>query len=304
MTEIPPLRAIHAFEALGRRGSVTAAAEDLAVSPGAITQQIHILEKFLNVRLVQRHGRGIELTSWGKLYLSHVLAAMDLLRLGGQDLARARRSNHLGVSVLPSLANKWLGPLLFEWKRLHPEANIMLEGVDPEPRLDEGTADFRISYGGRQRSHQRFTHLFTDFLIPVGSPSLLGRHPPPIDPHELLKFPLLWIDWGPEFVATPTWRDWFSFVGVSSACVRCDLTFSLSSAAIDAATESRGLVLAQHSMVASALNSGSLVRLSDRYLLLPESYFVAWGSAALDKTMGAAFHSWLQGEARRFDAPT
>ncbi len=303
MTRAPPLRAIQAFEALGRCGSVTAAAQELGVSPGAITQQIHVLEKFLQFRLVQRHGRGVELTSWGTMYFSHASGAMDLLRKGMRDLERARRSNHLGVSALPSLTNKWLGPLLFEWKRLNPEANILLEGVDPEPLLEDGAADFRISYGSRRRLHQRCAHLFTDYLVPIASHSLLAGRTLPMEPHDLLKFPLLWIDWGAEFIATPTWRDWFTFVGVAYDLVRCDLTFSLSSAAIDAAMEGRGLVLAQHSMVAGALHSGSLVRLSDLNLPLPEAYFLAWNSSALDKPMGAAFHTWLRGEARRFEAP-
>ncbi len=302
MTRTPPLRGIQAFEVVGRRGSVTAAAEELAVSPGAVTQQIHALEKFLNFRLVERHGRGIRLTTWGTLYLSNVRAAMDLLRKGVQDLERARVSNHLAVSALPSLTNKWLGPLLFEWKRLNPDVNILLEGVDPEPRLDEGEADFRISYGARRRSHKRYAHLFTDFLIPVASPLLIDRALF-ADPRALMKFPLLWIDWGPEFVATPTWRDWFTSVGVPADRVRCDLTFSLSSAAIDAAIEGRGLVLAQHSLVAGALNAGSLVRMSDRHLPLPESYFLAWNGIALDKPLGIAFRDWLTAEARRFESP-
>jgi LysR family glycine cleavage system transcriptional activator len=237
------------------------------------------------------------------MYFSHASGAMDLLRKGMQNLERARRSNHLSVSALPSLTNKWLGPLLFEWKRLNPEVDIMLEGVDPEPSLEEGEADFRISYGSRQRIHQRHTHLFTDFVIPVASQALLADRAMPVEPRALLKFPLLWIDWGTEFIATPTWRDWFSLAGAVSDNLRCDLTFSLSSAAIDAAMEGRGLVLAQYSMVASALKSGSLVRLSEQELPLPESYFLAWNSSALDKPMGAAFHTWLRGEARRFEVP-
>jgi len=112
---------------------------------------------------------------------------MDLLQQGAQDLERARRSDHLSISALPSLTNKWLGPLLFEWKRLHPEASIVLEGVDPEPLLDDGTADFRISYGGRQRSHQRFVPLFTDYLIPIATPSLLGGRGPHLEPPRTVK---------------------------------------------------------------------------------------------------------------------
>jgi LysR family glycine cleavage system transcriptional activator len=229
---------------------------------------------------------------------------MEMLRKGVQDLERARVSNHLSVSALPSLTNKWLGPLLFEWKRLHPDANILLDGVDSEPQLDTGAADFRITYGNRNRVHLRFTQLFTDFLIPVGSSSLLGGRVTPIAPRELMRFPLLWIDWGPEFVETPTWRDWFAIAGVPSGRVRCDLTFSLSSAAIDAAIDGRGLVLAQHSMVANALASGSLIQLSEQYVALPHSYFLAWSSAALDKPRGGAFRSWITTKASHFDVQT
>jgi len=298
---MPPLRAIYAFEAVGRCGSVSAAAEELEVSPGAITQQVHLLERFLNVRLVERSGRGIRLTSWGAMYLPHAAGAMEQLRKGGRDLAQVRRSNHLRVSALPSLTNRWLGPLLFEWKKVNPNASIFLEGSDPEPDLDEGEADFRISYGPRRRFHKRYTDLFTDFVIPVGSPALMAGAGPLIKPSEFFKFSLLEIDWGPEFVAPPTWRDWFAGLDLACDQLRCDLTFSLSSAALDAAVEGRGLVLAQHSMVASALAAGTLRRLSDRSLPLPESYFLAWNGSAVDKPLGAAFQAWLTAQARRID---
>src|SRR4051812_28680270 len=103
MTKTPPLRAVQAFEAVGRCRSVTAAAEELEVSPGAVTQQIRLLEKFLDCRLVERSGRGIQLTSWGALYLPHATAALEQLRKGARELAQARQSSHLRVSALPSL---------------------------------------------------------------------------------------------------------------------------------------------------------------------------------------------------------
>lgn len=297
---LPPLRAVQTFEAVGRRGSVTAAAEELGITPGAVTQQIRSLERHLKLRLLQRQGRGIRLTSWGTVYLPHATAALGTLRTGVQQLERTRLSNHLTVSALPSVANKWLGPLLFEWKKLNLDVSIMLDGVHPEPGLEDGDADFRVSYGSRSRAHQRYSYLFTDYLIPVGSPTL-GRAADRADPGSLLRLPLLGIDWGSEFASTPSWRHWFASLGLPTRQVPCDLTFSLSSAAIDAAIEGRGLVLAQHSMVATALRSGSLVRLSDHCLVLPEAYFLAWSAGALDKPLGAAFRDWLTAEARRFE---
>lgn len=226
---------------------------------------------------------------------------MEQLQRGGRQLSHARRSNHLTVSAFPSVTNRWLGPLLFDWKKFYPNLSIHLEGSETEPRLEENEADFRISYGARCRSHQHYQHLFTDFVLPVGSPALLGTGGRLTSPVDVLNFPLLWIDWGPEHVAPPTWCDWLAGVGVPNDHVPCDLTYSLSSAALDAATEGRGLVLAQHSMVATALATGTLVRLFDRCLPLPDSYFLAWNGSALDKPYGAAFHAWLTSEAKRFD---
>jgi LysR family transcriptional regulator, glycine cleavage system transcriptional activator len=301
MNSLPPLRAIQVFEAVGRCGSVTAAADELSISPGAVTQQIHVLERTLNLRLVRREGRGIGLTRLGRAYLPHVVAAFELLQKAGRDIDRARRSSHLAISALPSVANRWLGPLLFKWKELHPTSSIHLEGADQEPRLEDAEVDFRISYGGRHRLHPRHIELFTDVVIPVGSPSLLRGKRGPISPRDLLEFTLLAIDWGPEHAAPPSWHDWFASFAVSCSRVRCGLSFSLSSAALDAATEGRGLVLAQHSMVADALTTGRLVRLSDHSLPLPEPYFLAWSDSAIDKAMGSTFFSWLISESKRFD---
>ncbi len=303
MSKLPSLRAIEVFEAVGRTGSVSRAAEELGVSPSAVTQQIHALEKHLGVRLVQRSGRGIELTSWGAMYQGRIAVGFQHLRRAQEDVERARRSRHIVVSALPSLATKWLGSLLFDWKRREPDASVLVKGLDNEPKLDGVEADFRISYGQRRRGYSRYVHLFTDHVIVVASPRLLERVGPMRQPRDLRKQTLLWIDWGADHQSPPTWRDWFPSVGVAGDRLKSELTFSLSGAAIDAAIEGRGFALAQYSMVASALSQGTLTQVFREGLPLPESYFLAWNGAALDTPIGAAFHAWLIGEARRFDVP-
>lgn len=300
---LPPLRAVQVFEAVGRFGSVSVAARELGVSPGAVTQQIHGLERHLNVRLVQRSGRGIELTTWGTIYLQRVTAGLEELRQAQQDLDRARRSSDLAISALPSLSAKWVGPLLFAWKKLYPEARLSLDGNDAEPKLEEGEVDFRLSYGSRRRHYQRYTRLFTDFVTVVASPALLASGPVLKHPRDLLRRSLLWIDWGPEYAALPTWREWFGALGIIAERLRADLTFSTSSAAVDAAVEGRGFALAQNSMVASAMDTGALIQVYPNILPVPDFYFLAWNGAALDKPAGAAFHAWIVAEARRFDYP-
>src|SRR5882724_4987942 len=105
----PPLAAIRAFEAVGRTGSVNLAATELGVTSGAITQHVHTLEKYVGRRLVERSGRGIDLTVWGKLYLPRLTLGFEELRKALEDLERGIHSNHLVISTYPSLATKWLG---------------------------------------------------------------------------------------------------------------------------------------------------------------------------------------------------
>ncbi len=299
MTKLPSLRSIQAFEAVGRTGSVTAAAAELEVSPGAITQQVQALQAHLKIRLLQQRGRGVELTPWGTLYLQRVSSGMQQLRKAKDDVDRAQRSNHLVVSALPSIAIGLLGPVMYKWKLLHPEVDILIDGRDPEPSLEDNEADFRVSYGNRHRQHARFTHLFTDRVLAVASPALFAPRKRIANPRDLLKFPLIGVEWGPEYLPPPTWRDWFAAAGVTVEQVSCHLTFTLPTGAIYAAIEGRGVALAQYSMTASAIETGALIQVSPTELNLPESHFLAWNRAALDKTFGASFHRWLIGMARK-----
>ncbi len=214
---------------------------ELGVTSGAITQHVHTLEKHLNRRLVERSGRGIELTVWGKCYLPRLTLEFAELGKALEDLERGSHSNHLVISTYPSLATKWLGPLMFGWKALHPDATAMLAGVHPEPRLDDGEADFRISYGNRYRHHARYTRLYSDHVLTVASPALLARVGNIAGPRELLRWPLLWVDWGNEYVALPSWHDWFSAVGIDASELNRDLVFSLPSAAVDCRRGKPGL---------------------------------------------------------------
>ncbi len=336
MTKPPPLAAVRAFEAVGRTGSVKQAAVELGVTSGAITQHVHALEAHLKRRLVQRSGRGIELTVWGRLYLPRLVSGFEELRKAELEVERAGQSSRLVISTYPSLATKWLCPLMFAWKKQYPEACAMIAGVHPEPRLDDDEADFRISYGNRHRHHSRYVRLFTDRVIVVASPSLIKRVGRMKHPHQLLNQQLLWVDWGNEYLALPSWPDWFAAAGApvagipaagegsprapvategsprasvagagslraSAAHLHRDLVFSLPSASVDAALEGLGFALAQYSLAASALALGTLVQVLPLELPLPEAHFLAWSSAALDKPLGSAFHSWLINEARRFD---
>lgn len=298
-TQLPPLRALQAFECVARRGSVADAATELSVSPGAISQQLRKIEDSLELRLFERSGKGLVLTSWGRLYLEEVGPAFEQLRRAQAALWRARTSNGLVLSCLSSVATRWVGPQLFDWQAAHPGVKVRLIGAEAEPLLTGNQVDFRISYGQAVRSFEHHAELFTDWAVPVCAPALvrarkLGQ------PADLLDLPLISIEWEPAHGTSPNWEQWALSIGaVARPVTDGAMTFSLSSAAIDAAVHGRGVVLAQLSMIADDLNSGRLVAPFDRRLILPQSYFLAWDRSALQKTQGHAFRAWLISIAKR-----
>ena len=115
MDTLPPLRALQVFDTLGRCGGVVETARRLGVSPGAVSQQIKILEDSLGMRLLAKEGKRLRLTPAGVRYHETCAAAFESLRVAGAEIERVRNRRSLSVSALPSLLSKWLAPRIYEW---------------------------------------------------------------------------------------------------------------------------------------------------------------------------------------------
>lgn len=298
MQKLPSMRALQAFEAFGRLGSATAAAAELGVTVGAISQQLRKAEAEIGQRLLERKGKSISLTTRGRSYHDDVTAAFDTLREAQTKIERTRLESTLTISCLPSLASKWIGAQLFDWLTAHPTATLRLIGDDTEPRFGADEVDFRISYGDLITRFDHRTELFTDWAVPACAPSLLARLNLQT-PADILDAPLLGIEWDRAQGAAAGWSDWAAHIGVSRRKAAGAVAFSLSSAAIDAAINGRGFVLAQLSMAAEDIVSGRLVVPFDIRLKLPQPYSLAWDPAALKKPFGPELRSWIQTISRR-----
>ncbi|MFZ1469394.1 MAG: LysR substrate-binding domain-containing protein [Paracoccaceae bacterium] len=297
MQKLPPLRSLQAFEAFGRLGSATAAAAEMGVTIGAISQQLRKAEEALGMRLIERRGKSIALTAAGRAYHSDILAGFDLLRAAQACVARRQTRAVLTISCLPSLAAKWIGAQLFDWQSAHPGATVRLIGDDSEPVLDGTGVDFRLSYGDLITRFDNRTRLFTDWVLPACAPALASRLRLE-QPADVLRAPLLAIEWAQEQGAAPGWADWAAHIGAPPPASGGDLAFSMSSAAIDAAINGRGFVLAQWSMAAEDIAAGRLVVPFDLPLPLPHPYALAWSAAALEKPFGSELRAWIQRLAR------
>lgn len=294
---LPVMRSLQAFEAVARCGSVAAAAEELGVSPGAISQQLRKIEQALGVCLVQRSGKGVELTTWGRLYHDGIAPAFVQLREAQARLRTACTRPGLVLSCLPSVASRWMGPRLFEWQAKHPQAKVRLVGAEAEPPLVAGEVDFRITYGRAVLQHLHHAPLFVDQVVPACAPSLLPARGP-LTPQRLLKLPLISIDWDAAHGSAPRWADWCDSLGLGERPTQEALGFSLSSAAIDAAVNGRGIVLAQRSLITEDLASGRLVVPVAHALPLAQGYHLAWDRSTLERPQGLAFRDWILAMAR------
>ena len=292
MAKLPPLRALQALEAFGRLGSVTGAAADLGVTIGAVSQQIQKAEEAVGLKLVERRGRNIVLTARGQQYYQDLGLAFDMLRAAHDRLGRARLDRTLTISCLPSLASKWIGAQLLDWQARHPGAKVRLIGDDAEPVFGKDQADFRVSYGTLIDRFERRAELFTDWVVPACAPAMLARSQIS-KPADILDAPLLGIEWDQEQGFAPSWSAWAAQIGAVYRRREGEVTFSLSSAALDAAINGRGFVLAQLSMVADDLASGRLVAPFDLRMKLAQPYALAFDAAALDKPFAPELRNWL-----------
>lgn len=296
----PSLRGLQAFEAIGRCGSVSAAAEDLGVSPGAVSQLVRNLEQCLGLTLLERRGRRVELSFWGRLYYREVAKGFQQLSHAANVLTRARNESGIVLSALSSVASRWVSRKIFDWQSLCPGSTVRILGQEQEPRLGVEEVDFRITYGRRSYAHEHVAVLFTDWVVPVCSPALIASGAPNC-PQDIFTFPLLNVEWEADYKASPQWEDWASLINADARQTFSGLSFTLSSSAIDAAANGRGFVLAQVSMVQDEIAAGSLIVPFDIRMKLSESYYLAWDRTALEKPFGQRFHKWLVGIARQQD---
>lgn len=294
MDNLPPLRALQIFNIVGRCGGIAEAARRLGISAGAVSQQMKLLEESLGISLTVKDGKRIRLTALGERYHRNCAAAFESLQVGRAQVELAKNNSNMRVSALPSLMSKWLAPQIFDWQDQFPAVDVFLEARHAEPGSQGYEIDFRITYSDRVPDTGNAIELFRDCIVPVCSPALLRDRAPITSAEQILDYPLLSVDWLPSFASPPSWRDWFGAGQVDCARLRDGhRVFSLSSMAIQAAIESRGFVLAQHSMVRADLEAGHLIMPIARPLFLAASYYLIWSDSAFDKPWCRDFHRWL-----------
>jgi LysR family glycine cleavage system transcriptional activator len=288
---LPPLNALRAFEATARRLSFSKAAEELHVTPAALSHQVRGLEEQLGQKLFHRRARAIELTEAGRLIFPGIQTGFENLRTAVDLLDRSFMDRVLVVSATPGLTAKWLVPRVYRFLAAHPEietrisasssfANFTTDGVDVGIRLSDGNEkDLYVE------------KLADEWLLPLCSPRLLEGERPLRSPKDLEHFTLIQVDL-PGVV--PTWGDWLHATGVEGIDTRRGLRLNVADHALDAASEGIGVVLAYKLVASRDISLGRLVMPFGPEIPLPgRAYHFVCPRGQEKRAPVKAFRDWM-----------
>lgn len=291
MSIAPPLSMLRTFEAAARHLSFTLAARELHVTQAAVSQQIRQLEAILGVRLFKRLNRALLLTDAGQEYAVPVRQAMQTIVDATRKLAGHQKTGILTISILPSLAARWLVPRIGRFRQLYPDVDLRLHTsftpVDFE--RDGVDAAIRLGHWGlpTTRRHLHGELLMREFIFPVCAPTLIGGTPPLRRPEDL-RFHTLLQD---EYI---NWNDWFEKVGVTGDFdTHKGLAFFDSAMSLQAAVDGVGIALGRTPLIARDMMIGRLIAPFPLRVLHKVAYRFVCPKGDEDNPKIRAFRDWL-----------
>ncbi len=281
---IPPIQCLLTFEALARLRSVTQTADELNVTPSAVSHRVKQLEQILGTRLFGRAD--FSLTTEGSEYLAHVREGLaSLERFPGQDTASTKRK--LRVAVTPTFSRSILMPRLRGFIEAYPEIDLTLQVSIPLLDVVAEDADLMVRFGTGRYADVEHTCLMTDEVTPLASPAYIREHGPFDTVDELLAAKLIKSPLEP-------WRTWFLAHGVDAGEPAEGSSFNDIGLMCDAAAQGLGIALVRLKLGAPWLDNGALERISTRNVPSPHAHYLCWRTGAMDRWECAAFADWLR----------
>jgi LysR family glycine cleavage system transcriptional activator len=289
---LPPLNAVRAFDSAARHLSFRCAAEELCVTPGAVSRQVANLEAFLGIRLFIRRHRQVALTKAGKMYLADVREG--LVRIAQATAALDARSGDkvLRLKLPPTFAIRWLVPRLGRFHAHHPDISVQITTSHAPADFDNDEIDAAVQYSNGLKPGFLGERLFNEVLIPVYQAGL-SAVASACSPQDLAGKVLLH-----SFRRPDDWPRWFAAAGVPDCAVKQSLVFENSSMTYQGAVDGLGVAMAHAAFVADELRSGRLVCPVPVRLEGSVAYFLVYPKAHAHSESLRVFHRWLAREAR------
>lgn len=286
---LPPLTAMRAFDAAARHMSFAKAAEELHVTPAALSFQIKSLEEHLGAQLFRRLNRAVELTDAGHALAPGVADGFQTLAAAWRSAERTQDTQTLTVTAGPAFTAKWLAPRLYEFAQAHPEVELRFSASLKMMDFGRDAIDVAIRFGYGKDEGLYSVPLAQEWVCPVMTPALAEQYP---TPQSLLDAPLIFDDSIRFLKPRSDWQIWFRAMGVEHD-PQMGPRFSQADHAIDAALAGVGVVLGRRALVVKDIADGRLVTPFPTALDTGVRFRFLCEKGAETRPQIAAFRDWI-----------
>lgn len=296
---LPPLSALRAFEAAARHLSFSRAADELSVTPGAISHQIKALEDYLKINLFHRRPGALELTEAGAALAPGLIRGFREIHAAVDSFVEHDLGGSLTVSATPSFAALWLVPRLARFYAQHPEVEVRLDANADLVDFARDDVDIAVRYGPGGYEGLKSELLFEHCVTPLCSPALLEQKPLR-SPDDLSRHTLLHVQWRTMVGGMPNWGMWLKAAGASGVDPARGLRFNDGNLALQAALAGQGVALIDEALASPDIRAGRLVRPFDINIAGPGrfAFWVVGPERTWRKPKIRVFREWLLSEVR------
>lgn len=269
--------------------SFARAAEELNVTPAALSFQIKSLEERLGRPVFRRLNRAVELTEAGQALQPGLRDGFDALQAAWRNAQRLASGTVLNVTAGPAITSKWLAPRMFEFAQHHPDIELRFSATLKIMDFERDEIDVAIRFGGGDDAGLYSRTLITEWVTPMMTPALAERFK---TPESLRQATLLHQDLFPFQTESLEWGTWFRIAGLGDP-PKGGPRFSQADHAIDSALSGTGVVMGRFSMAEGALSRGQLVAPYPLAIQLPYRYRFLCRKGQETRPHIAAFEAWL-----------
>jgi DNA-binding transcriptional LysR family regulator len=292
---LPPLDLLVAFEAVARRGSITAAAAERFITQSAMSRQVQALEAALGTPLFQRRHRALVLTPAGQRLLLATQAALAQLGDAVAAIRAPAARAQLSLTTTPSFAALWLIPRLASFTRDHPGMDVRLDASFERRDLVGDGFDLAVRYGPVAQAEGE--RLFGEVLVPVCSPALLRRKQHPLTtPADLVHHTLLQVAAAPGGNMPMEWEPWLRQSGQPPVQPQAQLTFNNYNEAVAAAVAGQGVTLGRRPLIDALLKKRQLAVPFGEATDTARAYFLLLAPDAARRPDVQALAAWLRSQ--------
>jgi LysR family transcriptional regulator, glycine cleavage system transcriptional activator len=288
--KLPPLGALRAFEAASRHISFVRAAEELSVSPAAISHQIKLLEHWVGAKLFERAARGVSLSRAGQEYASGVREIFDRLISTSASLRKNRARKVVHIRAQFSLATSWLLPRVVRFNQANTDIEIQLSALNFDRNPSKGGADIALYHQRQDIAGYTQQILISGKYKVYAAPSLLARYESS-PPASLLTRPLLHTSGVTGIWQVLTLHDWFVESGVTPPATLPGMHFNLEHITTSACIQGAGYALLLDELVLDSARAGSLIAIDDLAMANPHPYTLMKKKVTKDEV--SAVSDWL-----------